>query len=145
MFNADITCTWPYTALQDKDHCYSNPFCNYIMVTLQGCTCVTLRSAYSLCGLMQVTRKLELDICDLEKGTFHTMPVVMQQSGGGFCCFCVVEAQGNMSECISLSHLRLPSPFQFGKSGALAWPWSANTQLCSCYQAVCKKATSQRW
>lgn len=34
---------------------------------------------------MQVRRKLELDICDLEKGTFHTMPVLMQQHSSG--CF----------------------------------------------------------
>lgn len=97
---------------------------SFYFLTLQGCTCVTLRLSYALCGLMQVTRKLELDICDLEKGTFHTMPVVMQQQSGGvflFLLFFVVEAQGNMSEYIFLSHLRLPSPFQFGASQGKVW------------------------
>lgn len=71
---------------------------------------------------MQVRRKLELDICDLKKGTFHTMLVVMQQSSGGFfLLFFVVEAQGNMSEYIFLSHLRLPSPSQFGASQGKVW------------------------
>lgn len=51
----------------------------FYFLTLQGSPCARHRLSYALFALMQATMKLELDVCDLGKGTFHTMPVVMQQ------------------------------------------------------------------